>query len=327
MHVFHGSDNYLAGPNPAITIGTFDGVHIGHQTILNKIVAEAREAGGESVLVTFHPHPRLVLFPENNSLRLLQTLDEKIAQLEALGLDKMLIVPFTKAFSRTPSKKFIQNILVNTVQASRIVIGYDHRFGRNRQGGLEELRQYSDQFGYDVAEIPAQAIDDANVSSTKIRKALLAGDVQMANRYLSYPYTLGGKVVGGERQGRELGFPTANLDQGFDHKLIPADGVYLVRVWEEQAHGGGKESARMSDFHYGLMSIGSKPTMGEGMAHTAEVWLYDFKGDLYGRFLRVAFLEYLRPQINFEGDMDALRRAMDGDAERGRSLFSHYPHP
>jgi riboflavin kinase/FMN adenylyltransferase len=327
MHVFHGPENYIAGPSPAVTIGTFDGVHIGHQTILNKIVAEAREAGGESVLVTFHPHPRLVLFPENNSLRLLHTLDEKIARLEALGLDKVLLVPFTKSFSRTPSKKFIQNILVDTVQANRIVIGYDHRFGRNRQGGLEELRQYAGQFGYDVSEIPAQAIDDANVSSTKIRKALLAGDIQMANRYLSYPYSLGGKVVDGEKQGRELGFPTANLEKGLEYKLIPADGVYLVRVWEEEEHGGGKESGRIGEYHYGLMSIGSKPTIGSNMDHTVEVWLYDFEGDLYDKFMRVSFLEYMRPQINFEGDMDALRRAMNGDAERGRSLFSHYPHP
>lgn len=327
MHVYHGHESYQAGKHPIVTIGTFDGVHLGHRTILDRIIREAHEAKGESVLVTFEPHPRLVLFPENNPLRLLQTLEEKIAVLENLGLDKMLIVPFTKSFSRTPSKKFIQNILVETAKAQQIVIGYDHRFGRNRTGGLEELRAYGDEFTYQVDEIPAQAIDNANVSSTKIRKALQAGDITMANRALGYPYTLGGTVVQGAQFGRKLGYPTANLDIPFRHKLIPADGVYLVRVWEEKTDCGGKPEDRLSAYHYGLMSIGSKPSLGEGLDHFCEVFLYDFEGDLYGKWLRVEFLEYMRPQLDFKGDMDALRRAMDGDSARGRSLFETYPQP
>ncbi|MFK7971771.1 MAG: bifunctional riboflavin kinase/FAD synthetase [Bacteroidia bacterium] len=327
MQVFHGPEAYEAGAHPVVTIGTFDGVHLGHQSILNRIVKEAQKSEGESVLVTFEPHPRLVLFPENNPLRLLQTLDEKIATLDRLGIDKMLVMPFTKAFSRTPSKRFIHDILVKTTQARQIIIGYDHRFGKNRTGGLEELRQYKDEFRYQVAEIPAQAIDSANVSSTKIRKSLNAGDINMANRYLGYPYSLGGRVVEGAKLGRTLGYPTANLDTGFPHKLVPAHGVYLVRVWEESPSSGGNSSQRKGDFHYGLMSIGTNPTVGENLPRTTEVFIYDFEGDLYGKWLRVDFLEFLRPQIDFKGDMDALRRAMNGDSERGRDLFQKFPHP
>lgn len=327
MQVFHGLDEYQAGHHPMVTIGTFDGVHLGHRTILDRLIADAKAVQGESVLVTFHPHPRLVLFPENNTLQLLQTLAEKIATLEQLGLDKLVIIPFTRDFSRMPSERFIQDILAKTICAHKIVIGYDHRFGRNRRGGLEELRSYAPSLGYAVEEIPAQAIDDANVSSTKVRNALSVGDVDLANRYLGYPYTMGGEVVDGAKDGRKFGYPTANIQLENDYKLTPAHGVYLVRAWLEQEDGGGHPDQRLGPYMHGLMSIGTKGNPAADAPVFHEVFLYDFAGNIYGLILRVAFLAYLRPQIDFKGDMDALITAMKNDDQRGRSLLARYPHP
>lgn len=301
MKVYRSLAEYEAGPHTVATIGTFDGVHIGHRVILNRIREAAREIGGESVLISFHPHPRLVLFPENNPLRLLQTLEEKIETLQKIGLDKLLLIPFTKEFSRTSSKAFIRDILVDTVKIEKIVIGYDHHFGKNRTGGIEELRKYAPLYGYSVEEIPPQAIDDANVSSTKIRRALLEGDIDTANRYLGYAYPLSGEVIEGEKLGRQLGYPTANLRPLDPHKLIPADGVYFVRVVLDNFRG------------FGMMSIGSKPTLG---AHQRayEVHIFDFDADIYGKIVKVAFLKWVRPQQKFES-LEALIRAIDQDKQ------------
>ncbi|GAB4430337.1 MAG: bifunctional riboflavin kinase/FAD synthetase [Bacteroidia bacterium] len=307
MKVYHTLDTYEPGARTVATIGTFDGVHIGHRAILQRLQDAARTAGGESLLISFHPHPRLVLFPENNPLRLLHTIDEKVAMLEALGLDKVLFIPFNWEFSRLPSRAFIQDILIGQVRLHRIVIGYDHRFGKNRTGGIEELNLYAPDGGYTVEEIPAQTIDDAKVSSTKIRKALAEGDVATANRYLGYRYGIGGTVVHGEKQGRKLGFPTANLQPDDPLKLIPADGIYLVRV----ATGSGR--------HWGLMNVGRKPTMGE-FARGCEVYILDFEGDLYGQTLRVELVDYLRPEQKF-GSIDDLIAAMQQDKARGRELI------
>jgi riboflavin kinase/FMN adenylyltransferase len=310
MQVFRSLNEYQAGPRPIVTMGTFDGCHVGHQEILSQVIRHAKAQGGESVLITFYPHPRLVLFPEKNTLRLLHSLDEKIEVLDRLGLDKLLIVPFTRDFSRTPPRKFIQNILYETVKAKRIVIGYDHRFGKNRQGDIHKLREYAPIYGYEVEEISAQAIDDANVSSTKIRNALLAGDIQTANSYLGYPYELRGEVVHGEKQGRKLGYPTANLSISDPLKLIPARGIYLVKT---QLSG---------QTHYGLMNIGTKPTMGT-FDLGVEVFLYDFSGDLYGNILQVQLLAYLRAEEKFQS-VDELVAAMDRDRDRGRELINKY---
>ena len=259
----------------------------------------ARATEGETVLISFHPHPRLVLFPENNPLRLLQTLDEKIEILDKFGLDKLLLVPFTREFSRLSSKIFIRDVLVRTVGIKKIVIGYDHRFGKNRDGGIEELREMGEQYGYDVEEIPAQAIDDANVSSTKIRKALSKGDLATARKYLGYAYGFDGKVIHGEKQGRILGYPTANLQPLDPLKLIPADGVYFVRV-------------NVTDrAYYGMMSIGKKPTMGE-FERGHEVYLFDFDQDIYDHVIRVEFLEYIRGEKKFNS-IDELIAAMKED--------------
>ena len=293
MQVFRSLDAYQPGPHTVATIGTFDGVHIGHRTILERIIESARARQGEAVLISFHPHPRLVLFPENNPLRLLHTLEEKIAMLDHIGLDKLLLIPFTREFSRLPSRDFVQQVLIDTVQIDQLIIGYDHRFGKNRTGGLEELQEMAPQFGYEVEEIPAQSIDEAKVSSTKIRKALQEGDVQAAEKYLGYPYAFTGKVVHGEKAGRTLGYPTANLEPTDPLKLIPGHGVYLVRA---EVRGQS---------YYGMMSIGVKPTMGE-FTQTQEVYLFDFEQDIYGEIVRVHFLEYLRGEKKFTSKEDLI---------------------
>ncbi|MEL6673420.1 MAG: bifunctional riboflavin kinase/FAD synthetase [Bacteroidota bacterium] len=310
MKVFQSLDAYTAGPHPVATIGTFDGLHQGHKVILRRIIEEAKRLHGESVLISFHPHPRLVLFPENNPLRLLHSLEEKIQMLDEMGLDKLLLIPFTKEFSRTPSKAFIRDTLIGKIGIQKIVIGYDHRFGKNRTGGIEELQELAQELQFEVEEIPAQAIDDANISSTKIRKALAAGDVSTANTYLGYAYGFSGTVVHGAKQGRTLGYPTANLDPLEPHKLIPTDGVYLVRAMLGE------------EIHHGLMSIGSKPTMG-GTQQFYEVFIFDFNRDIYDQVLRVEFLSFLRGQQKFKG-LDELMTAMKRDEANGRELVASF---
>lgn len=310
MEVYRSLETYQAGTGAVATLGTFDGVHVGHRKILSRLKASARAISGESVLITFHPHPRLVLFPEGNTLRLLQTLDEKIRTLDAYGIDKLLIVPFTREFSRMPPKAFIQNILVDTVKCQKVIIGYDHRFGKNREGNIDKLREYGPQFNYTVEEIPAQAIDDANVSSTKIRNALQAGDIQTANRYLGYDYGFSGVVVHGEKLGRKIGYPTANIQIDDPLKLCPAKGVYFVRFFVR------------GEAYYGMMNIGTKPTVGTfGLG--AEVYVFNFDDDIYDEYVRVEILEYLREEKKFDS-LEALIQAIDGDRDRSLELIKQY---
>ncbi|TAE61338.1 MAG: bifunctional riboflavin kinase/FAD synthetase [Bacteroidetes bacterium] len=299
MKVYRSLAEYEKSERTLATMGTFDGIHLGHKALLNRIRTEAEAVGGETLLITFDPHPRLVLFPENNPLRLLQTLEEKIETLSSYGLDKLLIIPFTKEFSRIPSHLFIKEILAEGVGMRKIIIGYDHRFGKNRTGGVEELQQFAPQYGYEVEEIPARTIDDINISSSKIRKALTEGDVTAAQRFLGYAYSFSGTVIHGEKQGRLLGYPTANLAPEDPLKLIPGDGIYFVR-----ALVGGQ-------WYYGMMSIGKKPTMGE-FARGYEVNLFDFEGDIYGQVVRVEFLEWIRGEKKFDS-LEALIAAIDGD--------------
>jgi riboflavin kinase / FMN adenylyltransferase len=308
MKVYRSLEAYEQGAYSVATIGTFDGVHLGHRAILERLKSAAKEAGGESVLISFDPHPRLVLFPENNPLRLLHTLDEKIQLLAEIGIDKLLLIPFTKEFSRTPSKLFIQDILARQIGIRRMVIGYDHHFGKNRTGGIDELRSYADAWNYEVEEIPAQAIDDANISSTKIRLALQEHDIDTARKYLGYDYGFSGTVIHGEKQGRLLGYPTANIEPENPLKLIPADGIYFVRVLI------GETSL------FGMMSIGVKPTMGE-FARTHEVYIFDFEGDLYGQSIRVEMLAYIRGEKKFDS-LEALIAAIQDDERVCRQLMA-----
>ncbi len=299
MEVFRSLSSYQKGNQTIVTIGSFDGVHIGHRFILKKIIDKAKVRGGESLLISFDPHPRMILNPGDNGLKLLHTIPEKIELLESLGLDKLLLIPFSRDFSLLSSDQYIERVLLQTVGPEEIVIGYDHRFGHDRKGGIEELRRYATRQNFEVEEIPPQAVDDAKVSSTKIREALTLGMVETAAKYLGYSYSFGGRVIHGEKMGRILGYPTANIEPESKHKLIPANGVYLVRV-------------RIKDsWYYGLMNIGRKPTVGE-FERGYEVYILDFDEDIYGEYVRTEFLEYIRPERKFKS-LDELIAAMDSD--------------
>ncbi len=306
MNVYTDLSAFVKGPVPgAATIGTFDGLHLGHRKIISQLIAAARRVGGESTVISFHPHPRLVLFPEDNPLRLLHTLEERIAAFRAIGVDNLLLVPFTKEFSRLSSERFIDEILVQTVGIHTIVIGYDHHFGKNRTGGLKELQDAGAIRGFEVEEIPAEQVDSANVSSTKIRKALQEGDIATANRYLSYAYPLTGTVVHGQKLGRTIGYPTANIQPDDPYKLIPGEGVYVVGV-------AGEFGMR-----YGMCNIGRKPTVGEHPLGI-EVHLFDFEGDLYGQRLTLTFLDWIRADQKFDG-LEPLVAAIRADEAESRA--------
>ncbi|HHG83738.1 MAG TPA: bifunctional riboflavin kinase/FAD synthetase [Bacteroidetes bacterium] len=308
MKVYRSLEAYKSGKNPVATIGTYDGVHQGHRKILQRLIDAARAIDGESVVTSFHPHPRLVLYPEDNPLRLLHTLDERISAMEDMGIDKLLLIPFTRDFSRTTSHQFIEKILVQTVGIKRIIIGYDHHFGKNRTGGLKELRSGSAIYNYEVEEIPAAHIDNAAVSSTKIRKALLAGEVAIANRYLGYTYEVSGQVVEGEKLGRTIGYPTANVLPEDRYKLIPAEGVYLAQILVE------------GNIHYGMLNIGHKPTIGN-FPLGLEINIFDFDQDLYGKRVTLRFLEWIREDLKFEG-IEPLKAAIAQDKQACLALLA-----
>ena len=285
-----------------VTSGTFDGVHLGHQKILARLKELATRKQGETVLLTYWPHPRLILQPEDKSLRLLSTLSEKVNLLEEMGVDHLIILPFTKELSQMSSEEFIREILVDKIQTKTLVIGYDHKFGKNREGSCEYLQSHSHLFGFAIEEISRQDVDDLGVSSTKIRTALAQGDISTANKYLGRPYDLSGQVVNGQQIGRSLGFPTANIQIAYDFKLLPRDGAYAVH-------------AEVNSIQYkAILNIGDRPTV-DGEKKTIEAHLIDFKGNLYGQELRIYFQEFLREEKKFES-LDALKNQLVIDRER-----------
>ena len=285
-----------------VTSGTFDGVHLGHQKILRRLQELARSKQGETVLLTYWPHPRLILQPQDKSLRLLSTLSEKVKLLEEMGVDHLIILPFTEELSQMSSEDFIRSILVEKIQTKTLVIGYDHKFGKNREGSFEYLQSHSHLFGFAIEEISRQDVDDLGVSSTKIRTALAQGDISTANKYLGRPYDLSGQVVKGQQIGRSLGFPTANIQIADDYKLLPRDGAYAVH-------------AEVNSIQYkAILNIGDRPTV-DGEKKTIEAHLIDFEGDLYGQELRVYFQEFLREEKKFES-LDALKNQLVVDRER-----------
>lgn len=296
---------------PVLTTGTFDGVHRGHCTILERLTALARREGGESVLFTFHPHPRMVLFPGDNDLKLLNTQQEKVALLEAAGLDHLLVVPFSREFSRMHAVDYVRDLLVGGIGVHAVVIGYDHRFGRNREGDLRVLHHYGEAYDFLVEEIPAQEVDHVKVSSTKIRQALLDGDIGAANEQLGYAYPLSGVVVKGDQLGRTLGYPTANVGGMDPLKLVPADGVHAVEVDLRNGRFGG------------MAYIGERPTLESAVPQRrVEVNIFGLDRDLYGEAITVRFLERLRGDMRFNG-LDALREQMHQDEARARQYLSH----
>lgn len=272
----------------AVTTGTFDGVHLGHKIIIERLIAAARTIGGESVLLTFYPHPRMVLFPDDDQIKMLNTPIEKENLLQASGIDHLVVIPFTKEFSRLSSLEFVRNILSNTLKAKKLVIGYDHHFGRNREGSFAHLLEFGSLYGFQVEEIPAQDIDHVAISSSKIRQALASGDLNTANSYLGYEYNITGKVIKGKQLGRTIGYPTANIEINDSYKLIPAIGVYAVKI------------KYALNIYNGMLSIGKNPTVTENGPLTIEVNIFDFDLEIYNKQITVYFYKKLRDEEKYD---------------------------
>jgi riboflavin kinase/FMN adenylyltransferase len=307
MRIYTGIEDFRHVKCPVVTTGTFDGVHLGHQRIINRLKEVAAKEGGETVLLTFHPHPRTVLFPESH-LSLLNTPAEKQLLLERAGIDHLIVIPFTKEFSQLSSEAFIRNILVDRIGTKKLVIGYDHHFGRNREGSFEHLKEFGPVYGFSVEDIPAKDVDNVNVSSTRIRKALESGNVRTANEYLGYEYFMSGTVVKGKQLGRTLGYPTANIDLDDKSKMIPADGIYAVRVTYNGEMFGG------------MMSIGMNPTV-DGTHRTIEVNIFNFDKNIYGETLTIHFLNRIREEMKFDS-LQALIKQMESDKEISLRLLN-----
>ena len=294
-------------PKPVLTIGTFDGVHVGHQQLLRQVCSVAHDIHGTPLLLTFSPHPRMVLQGSNCDLKLIQTEEEKLEKLSGFGLHSTVLYPFTKAFSQWSCMDYITKLLVDTLKVHTVVIGYDHRFGANREGSLVFLQEMGKRFNYRVIEIPAEEIDAINISSTKIRKAIETGDIALANRYLGSPYSLRGMVVHGQQLGRTLGFPTANIRVPDPVKIIPSKGVYAGTV---------KINSRV---YKAMINIGNRPTLGAENPLSIEMHILDFSGDLYESSLDVYFLHRVRNERAFP-DLEALKNQLKEDETFVRQL-------
>ena len=301
MKIYHGIDDFVQLQYAVVTSGTFDGVHVGHQKIFSRLREIASRNFGETVVITFWPHPRLVLHPEDSNLKLLNTFEEKADLLKEQGIQHLIRIPFTKEFSNLTSEQFIQDILVRTIGTRKLVIGYDHHFGKNREGSFEQLKLNAPRYGFEVEEIPRQEVDHIAVSSTKIRNALEEGDIETATHFLGRPYSITGMVVAGEKIGSTLGYPTANIEIDSKFKLIPADGIYAVMVRHEHSIFGG------------MLYIGYRPTLA-GSHRTIEVNIFDFRQDIYGETLTVQFYKLLRGDQTFAG-LDALKIQLGKDKE------------
>lgn len=308
MQVHSQLNNLPAFRNAVITIGTFDGVHTGHQHILQQLQEAAAACNGETVIITFDPHPREVLAGDK-SVRLLTTLEEKISLLAHWGIHHLVVVPFTREFSELSATAYLEDFLISTFRPHTIIIGYDHRFGHNREGGLELLEAEQEKYGFQLLEIPQQVIHHAAVSSTRIRKSLQEGDVALASELLGYPYFLNGVVVHGDKMGRQLGFPTANIQLNDYRKLIPAQGVYAVTVDTGDGH-----------LHKGALNIGTRPTF-NGTELRIEVFILDFDREIYGSPIRVDFLAFIRSDRKFD-NVEALIAQMKNDVEQARAIAS-----
>lgn len=310
MKIIQSITAFNSSEKTIVTIGTFDGIHIGHQKILKNLIRTANNEGKKSVLLTFFPHPRMVLQKENKIL-LLNTIKEKSGLLEKMGLDYLIIHPFSRDFSRLTALDFVRDILVNKLNTSRLIIGYDHHFGKNREGNIHQLKEYSLLYDFKVEEIPAQDIDDVSVSSTKIRTALKDGNLKTANNYLGYHYMLNGTVVSGKKLGGTIGFPTANIEIKEPYKLIPKTGVYIIRTYINTI------------LYTGMMNIGFNPTV-LGKHQTIEAHLFDFNEDLYGKEITIEFIYFLREEHKFKS-IEELVIQLNIDKENAISYLSNNP--
>ena len=298
MKIHKGANAFKSEKQTVVTIGTFDGVHAGHQQIIKRLVDAAKIENLESVIFTFFPHPRMVLQKESG-LKLINTIEERTEILEDTGIDHLVVHPFTQQFSRLTAQEFVRDILVNRLKAKKVIIGYDHRFGRNRTADINTLKQFGEEYGFEVEEITKQEVDQVAVSSTKIRNALLKGRVEQANNYLQTPFSLKGVVVRGRGLGKEFKYPTANVSIKEDYKLIPKNGVYVV------------SSTIDGEKYFGMMNIGTNPTVG-GEEQTIETYFFNLDKDLYGKELRIEMLTRIRAEKKFSS-IEALKIAMRQD--------------
>ncbi|MEG9327309.1 bifunctional riboflavin kinase/FAD synthetase [Salinimicrobium catena] len=306
MKEHKGAHAFNSSHHTVVTIGTFDGVHVGHQKIIERLVNTAKAGNLESAILTFFPHPRMVL-QKDAGIKLINTIQERKEILARSGVDHIIIHPFTQQFSRLSAREFVRDILVHKLRAKKVIIGYDHRFGRNRTADIEDLREFGHEYGFDVEEISKQDVEEVAVSSTKIRNALLEGHVEKANRYLSYPFSLAGTVVKGKGLGKEFEYPTANLHIEEEYKLIPKNGVYVVRAVID------------GEQYFGMMNIGTNPTVG-GTEKTIETHFLDLEKDLYGKYISIELLTRIRDEKKFDS-VESLKRAMKQDEAFSRQYI------
>jgi riboflavin kinase/FMN adenylyltransferase len=307
LKLFHSINDFQSTKKTILTLGTFDGVHIGHKKILERITQNTENGKYESLVLTFFPHPRMVL-QEKSEIRLLNTIDEKIKLLEATGIENLIVHPFDESFSRLTAEEFVRSILVEKFQIQKIIIGHDHRFGRNRTANIDDLIAFGIEYGFEVEQISAEEIQDVSVSSTKIRKALNEGNMALANEYLGYNYFLNGTVVKGKQLGRTIGFATANIQIEQDYKLIPKIGVYVAKAVVN------------NETVYGMMNIGFNPTV-NGEKQTIEVHLFNFDKDIYDQNIEVALLHYIREERKF-ASLDALKAQLNQDQAESMAFIN-----
>ena len=312
MQVSHSINAFSSTKKTIVTLGTFDGVHLGHQSILNQLIEATENGMYESVVLTFYPHPRMVLQQEP-AIQLLNSMDEKTMLLEKSGIDHLIIHPFDAAFSKLSAEAFVQKVLVEQLQIHKIIIGYDHRFGENRTANITDLIQFGKKYNFEVAQINAKEINEIAVSSTNIRTALDNGSIQLANRYLGYTYFFSGKVMKGKQLGRTIGFPTANLELLEPFKLLPKKGAYVVYSM--------LKGARI----FGMMNIGHNPTLGEN-ERTIEVHFFDLKEDLYDSVLCISLLAFIRPEEKFSS-VEALKTQLHKDRDFSKKYLHDYFQP
>jgi riboflavin kinase/FMN adenylyltransferase len=315
--------------NAVVTIGTFDGVHIGHQAIFKEMRRIAQEIGGETVVVTFHPHPRQVLSIGTERLRFICSQEDKLKKIDEFGIDNVVIIPFTKEFASTPSDEFIKNYIIDRIHPAVIVVGYDHHFGKNRMGDYEMLCQLGNQYGFETVQVEAQDINEVAVSSTKIRNFLWAGNVKAANELLGYPYSVTGTVVVGNRIGRTIGFPTANLDIPNEFMMINNPGVYACRTMIDGKSYQAMANTGLRPTIKGLAESGALKTENSQLSTLnsqllLEVNIFDFDGDLYGKTLKVWFLDRIRDEEKFKG-LEALKAQLEQDREKVKEYFLNNP--
>ncbi len=309
MQIHTSIANFKKLANAVVTQGTFDGVHAGHQKILSDLKEKATELNGESVVLTFFPHPRMVLFPDDESIKLINTLDENIELFRQTGIQHLIVLEFTKEISQLSAVHFVRDILVNAIGTKHLIVGYDHRFGHHREGNFDNLQEFASTYNFTIEKISEVDINNITVSSTKIRKALLAGDVKTAQKYMIHPFTIKGEVMEGNKIGRKIGFPTANIKIKEPYKIVPADGVYAVRIKHLDAH------------YNGMLNIGKRPTV-DGTNRVIEVNIFNFDADIYGEQLCISFIDRIRDEQKFPS-LDELKKQLFLDRKKSEEILNY----